>query len=240
MTAVPSTTADEAEALRIFLRLIRPRPLADPYPLYARLRDIAPVVPIRFPGVTAGYLVSTFAGCSRLLRDPAFGPPARAHLDALRPGWHENAFTRCLYRSMVFLAGSSHRERRQAAARPFVPRQIGTFRTELAELAAMLVDRLAAHHVPAEGQVLLHAADHGGAGRLIAEYAASIRATTIVLGAPTHGGLSALMDASASQELWRHARSNILIVNPEAPPSPITANGSVAPAMAQGSGSEGA
>ena len=102
------------------------------------------------------------------------------------------------------------------------------------------LDRLAAHHVPAEGQVLLHAADHGGAGRLIAEYAASIRATTIVLGAPTHGGLSALMDASASQELWRHARSNILIVNPEAPPSPITANGSVAPAMAQGSGSEGA
>jgi MFS transporter, ACDE family, multidrug resistance protein len=102
------------------------------------------------------------------------------------------------------------------------------------------LDRLAAHHVPAEGQVLLHAADHGGAGRLIAEYATSIRATTIVLGAPTHGGLPALMDASASQELWRHARSNILIVNPAAPPAPVTANGSVAPAMAQGSGGEGA
>jgi len=102
------------------------------------------------------------------------------------------------------------------------------------------LDRLAARHVPAEGQVLLHAADHGGAGRLIAEYATSIRATTIVVGAPTHGGLPALMDASASQELLRHARSNILIVNPEAPPAPVTANGSVAPAMAQGSGSEGA
>ena len=65
--------------------------------------------------------------------------------------------------------------------------------------------------------MLLHAADHGGAGRLIAEYASSIRATTIVVGAPTHGGLPALMDASASQELWRHARSNILIINPAAP-----------------------
>jgi ACDE family multidrug resistance protein len=102
------------------------------------------------------------------------------------------------------------------------------------DLVSSHLDRLAAHHVPAEGQVLLHAADHGGAGRLIAEYATSIRATTIVLGAPTHGGLPALMDASASQELWRHARSNILIINPDAPPVHITANGSAAAAAAQG------
>jgi MFS family permease len=101
------------------------------------------------------------------------------------------------------------------------------------DLVRAHLDRLAAHHVPAEGQVLLHAADHGGAGRLIAEYATSIRATTIVLGAPTHGGLPALMDASASQELWRHARTNILIINPDAPPVRITANGSAA-AAAQG------
>jgi MFS family permease len=64
---------------------------------------------------------------------------------------------------------------------------------------------------------LLHASDHGTAGRLVAEYANTIGATTIVLGAPTHGGLAALMDASASRELWRHARSNIVIVNPAAP-----------------------
>jgi MFS transporter, ACDE family, multidrug resistance protein len=102
------------------------------------------------------------------------------------------------------------------------------------DLVRAHLDRLAAHHVPAEGQVVLHAADHGGAGRLIAEYATSIRATTIVLGAPTHGGLSALMDASASQELWRHARSNILIINPDAPPVHITANGSAAAAAANG------
>jgi ACDE family multidrug resistance protein len=103
-------------------------------------------------------------------------------------------------------------------------------------LVSTHLDRLAAHHVPAEGQVLLHATDHGSAGRLIAEYATSIRATTIVLGAPTHGGLPALMDASASQELWRHARSNILIVNPDAPPVHVTASGSAAPAAAQGAG----
>ena len=108
------------------------------------------------------------------------------------------------------------------------------------ELVSAHLNRLAAHRVPAEGQVLLHAADHGGAG-LIAEYAASIRATTIVLGAPTHGGLPALMDASASQELWRHARSNLLIINPAAPPGPVTVNGFVPVAVAPGgSGREAA
>jgi ACDE family multidrug resistance protein len=79
------------------------------------------------------------------------------------------------------------------------------------------LDRLAAHHVPAEGQILLHAADHGAAGRMVAEYAGTIGASTIVVGAPTHGGLPALMEGSASRELWRHARGNVLVVNPDAP-----------------------
>ncbi len=107
------------------------------------------------------------------------------------------------------------------------------------DLVRAHLDQLAAHRVPAEGQVLLHAADHGGAGRLIAEYATTIRATTIVVGAPSHGGLPALMDASASQELMRHTSSNVLIVNPAAPVFPVAANGSAAVAMAQGGGSSG-
>jgi MFS family permease len=84
------------------------------------------------------------------------------------------------------------------------------------------LELLAAHHVPAQGEVLRHAPGHGVAGRMVAEYAASIGAGTIVIGAPSHGGLPALMDDSASQELWRHARSNILIVNPDAPGTPTT------------------
>ena len=141
----PKASPQEAEALRIFLRLIRPAPLADPYPLYNRLRDTAPLLPIRFPGMPGGYLVSTFESCSKLLRDPAFGPPTHAQLDALRPGWRDNAFTRCLYRSMVFRAGPSHRERRQVASPHFSIRQLGTFRAELSQIADVLVDGLAEH-----------------------------------------------------------------------------------------------
>jgi ACDE family multidrug resistance protein len=79
------------------------------------------------------------------------------------------------------------------------------------------LDQLAAHRVPAEGQLLLHATDHGAAGRMIADYANAIGASTVVIGAPTHGGLPALVDGSSSRELLRLARSDVLIVNPAGP-----------------------
>ena len=139
----PVKASANAEALRIFLRLIRPRPLDDPYPLYAELRDRAPFLPIRFPRMPAGYLVTTFASCSRLLRDPAFGPPAFEQMDTMNPGWRDNVFTRCMYHSMVMMSGPAHRERRQVASRPFGPRQIGAFRGQLDEITGLLLDRLA-------------------------------------------------------------------------------------------------
>jgi MFS transporter, ACDE family, multidrug resistance protein len=79
------------------------------------------------------------------------------------------------------------------------------------------LDQLAAHRIAAEGQILLHAADHGAAGRMVAEYANTVQAATIVVGAPSHGGLSASLDESMSHELLRTAQSNVLIVNPDAP-----------------------
>jgi MFS transporter, ACDE family, multidrug resistance protein len=99
-------------------------------------------------------------------------------------------------------------------------------------LVTRYLDQIAAHHVPAEGQILLHAADHGAAGRMVADYANDVGATTIVMGAPTHGGLSVLMDASSSRELMRVANSNVLIINPAAP-QPAAPSPGPAPAPAR-------
>jgi MFS transporter, ACDE family, multidrug resistance protein len=63
--------------------------------------------------------------------------------------------------------------------------------------------RLAAAGVPAVGHVLLNATDHGAVGRLVSAHADELHARAVVIGASTHGGLPALMDASASRELWR-------------------------------------
>jgi hypothetical protein len=87
------------------------------------------------------------------------------------------------------------------------------------------LDRLAARHVPAEGHILLHAADHGSAGRMVAEYANTVGASTIVVGASTHSGLPALMDDSATRGLSRLARGDIMIVSPDAPGRLIAADG---------------
>jgi hypothetical protein len=87
------------------------------------------------------------------------------------------------------------------------------------------LDQLAVRHVPAEGHILLHAADHGAAGRMVAEYANTVGASTIVVGAATHRGLPVLMDDSATHELSRLARSDIMIVSPDAPGRLIAADG---------------
>jgi MFS transporter, ACDE family, multidrug resistance protein len=79
------------------------------------------------------------------------------------------------------------------------------------------LDQLAAHRVPADGQILLHATGHGAAGRMIAEYANGAAASTVVIGAPTHGGLPALLDGSSSREILRLTNSDVLIINPAAP-----------------------
>jgi nucleotide-binding universal stress UspA family protein len=76
------------------------------------------------------------------------------------------------------------------------------------------LDRLAASGIPAQGHVLLHADDHGAAGKLLAEYGNEIGASTIIVGAPTHSGWPALMDESASAELRRHAKAAIVVVSP--------------------------
>jgi MFS transporter, ACDE family, multidrug resistance protein len=87
-------------------------------------------------------------------------------------------------------------------------------------LVARHLQRLTEQQVLAEGQVLLHAGDHGAAGRMVAQYASDVGAATIVIGAPRHGGLAMLMDASTSQALLRAAHTNVVIVNPAAPPVP--------------------
>jgi MFS transporter, ACDE family, multidrug resistance protein len=89
--------------------------------------------------------------------------------------------------------------------------------TAASALVRRQLDQLAAHRVAAQGQLLLHAADHGAAGRMVAKYASDVRAATIVIGTPRHGALAAGLDASVSHELLRAAHSNVLMVNPNAP-----------------------
>ncbi|MDX2647355.1 MFS transporter [Streptomyces sp. PA03-1a] len=76
------------------------------------------------------------------------------------------------------------------------------------------LDRLAALGIPAVGHVLRNATGHGEVGRMVAEHAKRTGARAIVVGAPTHGGLSALLDAGAGQALMRYATCDVVLINP--------------------------
>ncbi|GAA3232630.1 cytochrome P450 [Actinocorallia longicatena] len=130
------------EALRIFLRMIRPRPLADPYPMYRRLREIAPFHTIRLPGLAATYVAATHAEVSELLRRKEFGPLTPGHLDLLSPGWHGHRFTRVMYTSMAFKHGADHRTRRDLVFKDFTPRRTEGHRAAIERAADAILDRL--------------------------------------------------------------------------------------------------
>lgn len=143
MTTCGTVRSSGAAARRLFLRMARPSPEADPYPLYARLREMGPVVPVHFPGVTPRYLVTTFAACTAMLRDDAVGPLTEDHFHESNPTWKQQEFARRVIGSMAFRSGAEHRLDRGMVARYFTPPRIGQRRAEITELAETLLDRLA-------------------------------------------------------------------------------------------------
>ncbi|MFF3256134.1 MFS transporter [Actinacidiphila glaucinigra] len=64
------------------------------------------------------------------------------------------------------------------------------------------------------GHVLRNVTGHGEVGRLVAEHAERTGARAIVVGAPAHGGLTALMDAGTGQSLMRYATCDVVLINP--------------------------
>ena len=141
-TDVAASPAVAQEATRIFLRLVRPRPLADPYPWYRRLRELAPVHTVRLPGLDTALVTASHAETALLLRHRSFGPLSPAHLDVLSPGWRHQPFTACLYRAMAFRHGHDHRASRGLAAADFTVRATLAHRAMLTALADELLDAL--------------------------------------------------------------------------------------------------
>ncbi|MDT7606515.1 MAG: hypothetical protein QOG96_1018 [Pseudonocardiales bacterium] len=134
--------ASSSEARRLFLRMARPHANPNPYPLYARLREIGPVVPVEFPGVAARYLVTTFAACTAMLRDQNIGPLTEDHFHETNPTWKEQGLANSLFGSMAFHSGAEHRADRAMFAKFFSPRRTGGRREDMVEVATNLLDQL--------------------------------------------------------------------------------------------------
>ncbi|UNS96176.1 MFS transporter [Streptomyces tubbatahanensis] len=100
--------------------------------------------------------------------------------------------------------------------------------TEDAEQARAAVqahlDRLAAGGVPATGQVLDSVGDHAAAGRVLARHAAEVGARAVTVGRSPRGALAQFADGSFTAALTHAAACDVLLVDPDAGPRPLTAS----------------
>jgi nucleotide-binding universal stress UspA family protein len=77
------------------------------------------------------------------------------------------------------------------------------------------LDQLAEGGVDAVGHLLRTVADHGSAGRLIAEHANAVGAQLLVIGDGTSGALARLLGQASTQQLLADVDSDVLVVEPD-------------------------
>lgn len=73
---------------------------------------------------------------------------------------------------------------------------------------------LAALGVPAVGHILRAVSDHAATGSAIARHANSVHAQSVVIGSPSSGSLSRLLDGSSTPRLMTEAGCEVLVVEP--------------------------
>ncbi len=168
MTAVQtSTPRRKPEVLGLF-RLLDPEVLANPYPLYARLRTEDPV---HWDSFLHAWVVTKYPDVIRVLhhfsanRTPTPEQLSAMNLSALNP------IAKVMVRQMLFLDPPDHTRLRALASAAFTPSRMERLRSHIQEIADSLLDGIIAR---------------GGRMDLIADFAAPLPAivTAEMLGVP--------------------------------------------------------
>src|SRR5712691_653289 len=149
------------------VRLLDPSVLADPYPLYHRLRS---EVPVHWDRFLHAWVVTRYADVVKVLhtfsadRTPTPEQLTTMGLSALNP------IAKVMVKQMLFMDAPSHTRLRGLASAAFTPRRVEVLREHIQEIANGLLDR-----VQARGQM-----------DLIADFAAPMPAivTAEMLGVP--------------------------------------------------------
>jgi cytochrome P450 len=126
-------TSDDPQAL--VDTFLSPPFTAEPYPVYDRLRDVAPV----FHSESAGlWFASDYESCEGVFRSPSFGQGVNAGGLRDDPRFAQSPALQVLANMMVFLDPPDHSRLRRILSPYFTPRAIEAMRV----FTAGLVDRL--------------------------------------------------------------------------------------------------
>jgi cytochrome P450 len=162
-----SGTVTVAEEIQL---LLSPRGRADPYPIYARLREHGPIVRVQ-DGL---YVVVGFDAVDRLLRDSRLLVQDRDRADRVMPGRVRGPALVAIEQSMVKTNPPGHHRMRRLAAVAFTARRV-----------AALEDTVATHATALAGY-LGHLGRSGDPVDFMAEFARPLpaRVVSTVLGVP--------------------------------------------------------
>lgn len=153
---------------------------ADPFPLYARLRDESPVHPVELPRFGRAYLVTRYADVAAGFRDDRLVKNRRTALTAgqLARGPRLPRALSALERGLLSLDGEDHHRLRALVHQAFTPRRVEEMRDQAERLADELLD------------AALAKAARTGHFDLVADYALPLPLTLIarILGVPERDG----------------------------------------------------
>jgi cytochrome P450 len=128
-----------AEVSQLLDELTRMTGREDPYPRYARLREIAPIV----RADDGALVVTRYADCAAMVRDPRLG---HISADALGfvglPDWEEHPALRTLFTSMLTINPPDHTRLRRLVSSTFTARRVQALRPAIAAMVDGLLDRM--------------------------------------------------------------------------------------------------
>jgi cytochrome P450 len=128
----------------IFNALLGPAGVEDPYPLYAAMHHLGPIIPAG-AGLAGEpmVLVPGYDLASTVLRDPTYLVPDARYLDTINPGWREHPSLDA--DSLLTLNGEAHARIRSLMARAFTRRRVAELEPAVARLTDDLLDSIAEH-----------------------------------------------------------------------------------------------
>ncbi|MGI8666658.1 MAG: cytochrome P450 [Jatrophihabitans sp.] len=140
MTTQSETSLTQPEIDALLDRLGEPETSADPYPLYARLRELGPLQTV-VDGAPVLFL-SRYDDCAAGIRGTQFGAQTPEWCERATPGWLERPVS-WAFEAMLFLNPPDHTRLRRLVGEAFAPRRVEQMRDQVSALARLALDRLA-------------------------------------------------------------------------------------------------
>ncbi len=135
-------TADaerHADADAAIASLTTPEGVADPYPVYSRLRALSPVYRSG-PGLV---FLSGYDDCAAVIRSPDYRSQSPEWADRALPGWRDRPGKVATFETMLFRDPPDHTRLRRLVSAAFTPRRVDGMRGDVAALCRRAMDAIA-------------------------------------------------------------------------------------------------